>query len=168
MVPLTVLRNHLPGWWLSEVTHDDGDRQCPYRGIQLWTSPDTLRNRPNLILQMLSDGRLLDVGNNFETLIFTSVGQHFMDQGEVSVRVIEQVAAYHNVDPLELEPRLHTVIDPNALDRLIRHTDCSSAGSLNTIQFTYKGCTVTVGVEGTVDVTSPAANGDSTSAVAEE
>lgn len=94
-----------------------------------------------------------------------------MDQGEpVSVRIVEQVAAHHGVDPLELEPRLHTVVDPDALDTFVRRSARDAGGALGHVQFTYKGCTVTVDGDGTVDVAPPAgdtASNSTTAAVTE-
>lgn len=71
-----------------------------------------------------------------------------MDQGEsVSVTVVDRVADHHGVDPMTLEPRLHTVVDPDALDALVR-----DAAESMSVQFTYGGCAVTVDGDGTVDV----------------
>lgn len=72
-----------------------------------------------------------------------------MDQGEpVSVTVVERVAEHHGVDPTTLQPRLRTVVDPDALDALFR----DGADASCTVEFTYKGCTVTVDATGEVEV----------------
>lgn len=62
-----------------------------------------------------------------------------------SVAVIERVATRENIDPVRLDPPLHDVVDPDALDAL-----CS--GLPVEIAFSYCGYTVTVRADGSVDV----------------
>ncbi|QCS41689.1 HalOD1 output domain-containing protein [Natrinema versiforme] len=71
-----------------------------------------------------------------------------------SLRVVEGVAAHEGVDPVELEPPLHEVIDTDALDALFQSTGDSSA----TIEFTYRGKRVCVDDSGQVQVTEASSN----------
>lgn len=78
-----------------------------------------------------------------------------MDQGvPVSVRIVEAVAERNAVDPTDLEPRLHDVIDPDALDTLFP-AGGGADDSTATVEFTYAGCSVTVDGSGRVDVSGP-------------
>ena len=49
---------------------------------------------------------------------------------EVAVAVVEAVAAVADVDPTELVPRVHDVIDPDALDRCVRSAPAEAAVSI--------------------------------------
>ncbi|MFD1512764.1 HalOD1 output domain-containing protein [Halomarina rubra] len=64
-----------------------------------------------------------------------------------SVAVIEQVATEEDVDPMQLEPPLNDVIDPDALDAL-----CAGESMNGFIVFSYCGYTVTVDATGGVTV----------------
>lgn len=74
-----------------------------------------------------------------------------------SIRIVEGVAAHENVDPMDLEPPLHDVVDTDALDALFRTGDDSTA----TVEFTYCGTRVRVDDAGTIDIspTSPDSGG---------
>ena len=78
-----------------------------------------------------------------------------------SNRIVTQIAAAEGVEPIDLEPPLHDVVDPDALDRLIE-----SARTDVSITFTYRGYRVRVDGTGGVDVTPSRqftdANGEST------
>ena len=79
----------------------------------------------------------------------------------ISIRVVQGVAAHEDVDPVDLEPPLHEVIDTDALDALFRSPDGSSA----TVEFTYCGQHVRVDDSGRVDVTAASRDpGSSTAA----
>lgn len=64
-----------------------------------------------------------------------------------SIAVIEHVAEHEGIDPLELSPPLHDVIDPDALDRLCAGTETSGL-----VAFSYCGYTVTVTTDGVVSL----------------
>ncbi len=67
---------------------------------------------------------------------------------ELSMRVVEVVAAADGVDPAQLDPTLHAVVDAEALDRLFEPTkDGTRRGS---VTFPYRDHTVTVRSDGTV------------------
>lgn len=66
----------------------------------------------------------------------------------ISTAVVEAIAEYEGVDPLELSRPLYEVIDPDALDNLFP-PGSNSAGQ---IEFSYNGCAVTVTSDGDVDV----------------
>ncbi|MFC7194867.1 HalOD1 output domain-containing protein [Halosimplex aquaticum] len=73
--------------------------------------------------------------------------------GHVSETVIGAVATATGTDPLQLEP-LYAVVDPDALDRLVRSSAESRGPSLE-IRFTMAGCRVTVRADGDVAVAPP-------------
>lgn len=66
----------------------------------------------------------------------------------VSTAVVLTVAAIHDCDPTDLPP-LVTVVDPDALVRLVTHDTTTEA----TITFAYADCTVTVRSDGDITVT---------------
>lgn len=78
-----------------------------------------------------------------------------------STRIVTQIAAAEGVEPIDLEPPLHGVVDPGALDRLIE-----SGRADVSIAFTYRGYRVRVDGTGDVDVTAAQqftdANGEAT------
>ena len=77
----------------------------------------------------------------------------------ISLRVVRGVAAREGVDPLELEPPLHEVIDTDALDALFRSTDESATA----VEFTYRGHRVCVDGTGEIELTTASADcGEST------
>jgi hypothetical protein len=71
-----------------------------------------------------------------------------------SAAVIEAVAEYNGVNPIDLEQPLFDVIDPDALDALVGNDKSGPALSDTAIQFTYNDCRVHVSGEGSVDVSS--------------
>ncbi|QLG50079.1 HalOD1 output domain-containing protein [Natrinema halophilum] len=67
-----------------------------------------------------------------------------MTQGAgVSVKVVDEVADREGVDPGNLQPPLHKVIDTEALDALFQSTS-STARTDGTVEFQYKGYQVRV------------------------
>ncbi|USZ71420.1 hypothetical protein NGM15_15280 [Natronosalvus halobius] len=73
----------------------------------------------------------------------------------LSLQIIEAVAERERTDPVELEPPLHSVIDPEALDSLFQSTSKRSRAN-GTIQFDYCGYTVQISSSGGVQLTDPA------------
>lgn len=69
-----------------------------------------------------------------------------------SIAVVEAVAAREGVDPVELDRPLNDVLDPDALDRLVRSYDAQPGASPFEVSFTYYGYSVTVSSSGTVRV----------------
>jgi len=67
-----------------------------------------------------------------------------------SLRVVEAVADADGVDPVRLDPPLHSAIDPEALDRLFEPTPTGPRAG--TVRFSYRDHDVTVHPDGTVDV----------------
>lgn len=66
--------------------------------------------------------------------------------GPLTLAIVDEVAARKNVDPVDLRPQLHDVIDPDALEALFDgHTD-------GRVRFTYASYEVTVHGDGTIDV----------------
>ncbi|MBZ6493431.1 HalOD1 output domain-containing protein [Natrinema longum] len=78
-----------------------------------------------------------------------------------SLRVVQGVAAHEGVDPMNLEPPLHEVIDTDALDALYRKADASSVR----IEFTYRENHVRIDESGHVDVTDATTDCGSSTAV---
>ncbi|WP_227378196.1 HalOD1 output domain-containing protein [Haladaptatus halobius] len=72
------------------------------------------------------------------------------DRTTTTIRVIKAVANVLGVEPMDLDPPLGTVLDPDALDILCR-TDGHSSVS---VQFQYVDCNVTV-EDGDVVVENP-------------
>lgn len=69
---------------------------------------------------------------------------------EPSVVVPIEVAAREGVDPIELTPPLHDVVDPDALDALFARSDTRDQAVV--VTFEYCGYTVEIGGDGSVDV----------------
>jgi hypothetical protein len=69
-----------------------------------------------------------------------------------SVSVIESVAAREGVDPMELEVPLLEVIDPDALDALVRTGNDERNRPPIQVSFTYHGYNVIVTSDGLVHV----------------
>lgn len=69
----------------------------------------------------------------------------------ISERVIEQVAAATNQDPIDLEP-LFSRVDPDALDALFSNGAGATVRAEGQLTFPMGGCEVTVTADGSVDV----------------
>lgn len=69
---------------------------------------------------------------------------------EPSVAVAVAVAARERVDPVELTPPLHDVVDPDALDALFADRDARDQAV--SVAFDYCGYRVEISGDGTVDV----------------
>ncbi|WP_226479130.1 HalOD1 output domain-containing protein [Natrinema amylolyticum] len=75
-----------------------------------------------------------------------------MSEGEaISLKVVEEVADREEIDPAELQPPLHTVIDTEALDTLFRSTPTTARGD-GTIEFEYRGYKIQVDGSGEVQI----------------
>lgn len=65
------------------------------------------------------------------------------DTRDVSIRLLEAVADYRGVDPLELRPPLSEVVDPEALEALFAPT-VAGAKRCGRIELTYADCRITI------------------------
>ena len=74
---------------------------------------------------------------------------HQHDDGLPSELVVRKVAAVTDEEPTELRP-LYDVIDPDALDRLCRHSRDRTARPV--VEFSYSGHRVRVTGDGEVSV----------------
>lgn len=75
-----------------------------------------------------------------------------MSEGELtSLKVVEEVAARDGIDPAELQPPLHTVIDTEALDALFKSTP-STPRANGTIKFHYRNYTIQVDSSGEIHI----------------
>ncbi|SER78936.1 HalOD1 output domain-containing protein [Natrinema salaciae] len=79
----------------------------------------------------------------------------------ISIEVVRGVAAHEGVDPLDLEPPLHEVVDTDALEALVRSTRDSGV----TVEFTYCGARVRIDESGAVEVTPPSSDSEGSAAV---
>lgn len=77
----------------------------------------------------------------------TTPSLRYVSDYSVSERVLTAVAGREGVDPLDLQPRLYDVIDPDALDALF-HVD----GASGSVAFTFGDSRVTVYSDGDIDV----------------
>lgn len=73
--------------------------------------------------------------------------------------VISTVAVVSETEPTELPP-LYSVVNPDALEKLVDSTDGESSSSDFRVSFGFDGHTVTVHSHGVVAVQPPQANGD--------
>jgi len=64
---------------------------------------------------------------------------------DVSMKIIDRIAKQEEIQPVEMSPLLHNVVDPEALDALLR-------GDSVQVTFPYAGYTITVHSDGTVRV----------------
>lgn len=71
---------------------------------------------------------------------------------DASESVVESVAAREGVDPVDLDVPLFDVIDPEALDALVRSVVDGSSRPPVRIAFTYYGYDVIVASDGLVHV----------------
>ena len=67
----------------------------------------------------------------------------------VCERIVEAVAEAQGTSPLDLEPPLYDVVDPDALERFLGDDSRDVRGLA---RFSYAGCEVTVDDSGTVFV----------------
>lgn len=82
------------------------------------------------------------------------------DGHSVSQAVIEAVAEAKGVPPAEIDPPLHEVVDPDALDRLFAPTFTGGDRPSGRIVFTYGGCEVVVRGDGSAVVDPGHERGD--------
>lgn len=71
-----------------------------------------------------------------------------------SIQVVTKIASAEGIDPIELTPALHDVVDPDALDAFVRAADGDA-----TIEFAYRGHSVRVDGTGRVALTPAASPG---------
>lgn len=75
-----------------------------------------------------------------------------MMREELSRKVIEALAEQGDVQPVELEPKLYRVIDPDALNRLFAPTSDGRPRTNGYVVFDFDWCRVRVEADGTVSV----------------
>nr|WP_170155581.1 HalOD1 output domain-containing protein [Halopiger aswanensis] len=69
----------------------------------------------------------------------------------ISLKVVEKVADREGVDPVDLTPPLHTVVDTEALDSLFQSTS-STERAVGKVEFQYQGYQVQVDSSGEVQI----------------
>ena len=80
---------------------------------------------------------------------------------DFGTRIVTEIASLEGVDPTMLEPPLHDVIDPEALNALFAPTRRSPRTDSGQVSFTYHGYDVTVTATGSVSVTEACGDGSS-------
>lgn len=91
-----------------------------------------------------------------------SASENAVAERSASQRVIEAVAETTGNDPTEVGPLYH-VVDPDALDHLFASTP-GSGRTGGRIEFTFAGCDVVVGADGSVEVSEREAVGNTSDA----
>ncbi|OVE83165.1 HalOD1 output domain-containing protein [Natronolimnobius baerhuensis] len=71
-----------------------------------------------------------------------------------SMRIVQQIADSSAVDPLDLEPPLHEILDPEALDSLIESMAQQPAPAGASLEFVYREHRISVDGTGSVTVTA--------------
>ena len=72
----------------------------------------------------------------------------------VTHAIVEAVADEKGIDPVDLAPPLASVIDPDALETFVTSAVDRTNPSGACVGFEYSGYRVTVGTDGTVDVST--------------
>ncbi|WP_408957618.1 HalOD1 output domain-containing protein [Natrinema sp. 74] len=72
-----------------------------------------------------------------------------------SMRVVRAVAAEEGIDPAELRPPLHDIVDADALDELFPST-ADSSNAARAVEFAYRGKRVCIDSAGTVEIAASA------------
>ncbi|AGB30828.1 hypothetical protein Natpe_0913 [Natrinema pellirubrum DSM 15624] len=78
-----------------------------------------------------------------------------------SIRVVQGVAAREGVDPIDLEPPLHAVVDTDALDTLCRSVDDRSRTPV-AVEFSYHGHRVHIDDSGEIEISADVSTAGST------
>ncbi|WP_226040378.1 HalOD1 output domain-containing protein [Natrinema sp. DC36] len=68
----------------------------------------------------------------------------------LSLKVVEKISEREGIEPEELHPPIHDAINTDALDSLYQASD--SGRTPSTVEFVYRGYTVTVDSTGDVDI----------------
>lgn len=69
-----------------------------------------------------------------------------------SQAVVNAIADHQGLTPSEVEPKLYTVIEPDALDRLFESTPTGSDRSSGHVTFSYGDVEVSVDADGNVTI----------------
>lgn len=70
----------------------------------------------------------------------------------IAHRIVEEVAHREEVDPVDIKPTLHEVVDTEALESLSTSTEHRSFGRYPSVEFLYHGYAVTIDADGSVHV----------------
>ena len=89
-------------------------------------------------------------------VISPSQSPALLDCQSVSEAVVRAVADAKGVSPLDVNPPLASVIDPDALENVVASMDDPASESANRVEFVYSGYTVTV-TDDDVSVARPGA-----------
>lgn len=72
--------------------------------------------------------------------------------GSVTEIVLEEVAEYEGVDPIEITPRLQAAIDVDALESLFSSTIAGEQSEAIRLEFSYSGYHIVVEDDETVEI----------------
>lgn len=87
------------------------------------------------------------------TLMMATESPSQPTEGEsLSIRVVREIAAHDDVDPMDLSPPLFESLDPTALDALFESTPGSTRSGR--VTFSYDGKRISVDSDGEVEIDS--------------
>ncbi|EMA30565.1 HalOD1 output domain-containing protein [Halobiforma nitratireducens] len=78
------------------------------------------------------------------------------DTRSVSYRVVEKLAEHEGTTSTNLEPPLHSAIDPDAIDALFRTRNANADGVAPSLEFEYEGYTVRIDGPTEITIEDPA------------
>lgn len=81
-----------------------------------------------------------------------TVRQNIGDDTEVATVVTRAIASLEGSDPESLQPPLHDVVDPDALDRIFQPLDGNTHRQTGRVEFPIQDYEITVWGDGTVVV----------------
>ncbi|WP_199243707.1 HalOD1 output domain-containing protein [Haloplanus rallus] len=118
--------------------------------------PDSTQHDGNRFRQEEIDGDPPVRSLTFDASEETYVAE--FDGGDVSpsVTVILVVAKITGQSATDLRP-LHHVVDPDALDRIVRHRPSGPSRNERLVEFTYQGLTIQLSSGGVIEVGLPRA-----------
>jgi len=90
----------------------------------------------------------------FDTDEGTYVAEFDSDDVSPSVAVISVVTKITGQSAADLRP-LHHVVDPDALNRIVRHRPSGPSRNERIVEFTYQGLTIQLSSGGVIEVSLP-------------
>lgn len=118
--------------------------------------PDSTQRDRNRFQQGEIDGDPPIRSLTFDASEETYVAEFDGDDVSPSVAVISVVTKITGQSAAELRPLRH-VVDPDALDRIVRHRPSESSGNDRLVEFTYQGLTIQLSSGGVIEVDLPSA-----------
>lgn len=72
-----------------------------------------------------------------------------------SVAIVATVAAVTDTSPMEVEPPLTDILDPDAIDRMFQHRVTAENDDVDKVEFFIGGCRVSLYADDRVEVEPP-------------